>query len=279
MTEMHQTNKTQRNIIEWSPEKGNPDNQFIRRQIVDAHLAYLLYKYHTALSPNELKFITHYSNALVRIAPALRKHEYLAHILKELVNAATYATAERSTVKLENAFSVSYDDKVKGIMAIRLSRAEIRKLSTGKLRGGGYGLDTLASKSYGLLVGEWYQYAAKRILHSTHISGYKVIRVTVPPKLPRNKGRRIDDWMVTLSNGRRVPVEVKSSTRSKYFESAFCQAKNTLNNCPSYPYALFVGFHVSIQRVLVVLVTRTDSLSTFRARVKRMLSGFGGENG
>ena len=131
----------------------------------------------------------------------------------------------------------------------------VRNLSEGKLRGAGYGIDTPASKSYNLLVGEIYQYAAKIILQRLTILGNRVVTVkALPPS--KKAGKRIDDWIVTLSNEMKIPVEVKSSTGTSYFRSAFKQIKNAF---AEYHNALFIGFF-------------TVNTRSFCARVRKLIA-------
>jgi hypothetical protein len=100
------------------------------------------------------------------------------------------------------------------------------------------------------------------------VLGRKVVNVE-PLRPTDNVGRRIDDWIVTLSNGLQIPVEVKSSTTVRYFDSAFDQISNELRR---RRYVLFVGFFVSKLRheMAVVLVKRGDGISTFRAKLKKL---------
>lgn len=122
-------------------------------------------------------------------------------------------------------------------------------------------------------MGEICQYAAKLILRNLKVLGQEV-KYVKPLKLPKNSGKRIDDWIITLSNDLQIPVEVKSSMGSRYFNLAFDQIKNAL---AVYKYAVFIGFsflpnRASSQKTIVLLVNKTDNLETFSEKVKELLS-------
>lgn len=259
--------------IVWSLMNQNLDKRFTRQQIVDAFLADLIRK-NKWLSSEETELLARFSDAVVDMTSILERHQHLADNLKHMIDAAARGEAERSNVKIEQAYSVLYSRNVSGVTRILISREKIRRLSMGKLRGVGYGADTLASKSYGLLVGETYQYAAKIILQNIIVLRRRV--KYVKPLKPANKtGRRVDDWIITLSGGEKIPVEVKGSATPAYFGRAFSQIKNMPSH---YRYALFVGFlplNVPVGgsgTVVVILVSKDDTMRSFRGRINRILS-------
>lgn len=265
-----------RTKINWST-KVDFDVEFMREQIVDAYLARLLSK-HKQLSKREIELLKQFSDAISGLIQTLNRNEELAEDLKEMIELAWHAQAERSDVKVEDTYSVYYGEQVEGIASIQLSRNDIKRISGGRIRGVGCGVDTLASKSYNLLVGEIYQFAAKKILESMTILGYKVVgvkRLDEESKLSKIIGRRVDDWKVVLANGLELPAEVKSSRGNSYFRSAFDQIKNSFGKDQ---YALFVGFFLDkaqincSAKVAVVLVDKSEGLGSFCSKVKRLIS-------
>jgi hypothetical protein len=178
-----------------------------------------------------------------------------------MVELAARGQAERSDVRVKAVFDVKYGNEVAGITSVRVSRGGVVKLTNGKIRGAGIGKSTVSSRGYSLLVGELYQQAAESILRGMTVLGRRVARVE-PLRPTGIVGRRIDDWIVTLSNGLRIPTEVKSSTRAGYFESAVGQISNELRNTN---YALFVGFLVSkrIHRIIVNLMKKAKGSEHF----------------
>lgn len=265
-----------RSRINWSFEKGDLDAKSIREDVINAYLGYLIHKY-KGLSESEVKLLRGFAKILVDVIPTIDKYENLADDLKEMIEHASHTEAERSDVKIEDEYPVYYDDNVEGITTIPILRSKIRELSSGKMRGVGYGANTPASKSYSLLTGEIYQHAARIILSNMAVLGYKVrdVKLLMPSQ---KSGRRVDDWEIILSNESKIPVEVKSSRNVNYFNSAFDQIKNTLSQYPDYPYALFIGFLLSntqasiTRKVIVIIVNKADSLNTFRAKIEKMLS-------
>lgn len=237
-------------------------------QILDAFLAHVL-RTNPDLTPEQVKSLRRLSMALSKLAPMLDGNENLGIALEEMVKIVVRGEAERSDTKVEGEYTIRYGDGIGGVSKIRISRNEIVELSGGSMRGIGIGNGTISSRSYGLLIGEVYQLAAKKILSDMTVWGHKVLDV-IPLRPSKKQGRRIDDWVIKLSNSLRIPVEVKGSNRIPYFETAFEQIDNELKE---RRYALFVGFLSSkrTRRAIVTIVKRGEGLPAFRAKLKELV--------
>jgi hypothetical protein len=114
------------NGISWSPEKNNSKKQSVREQVADAYLARLIYQY-AQLSPREVQLLKRFFSAVVSLGPVLDKNQKLSPDLRMLIELMSNLEAERSNVKVEDVYSVSYGEHVKGIGNIKISRNEIRE--------------------------------------------------------------------------------------------------------------------------------------------------------
>jgi len=103
-----------------------------------------------------------------------------------------------------------------------------------------------SSRSKSLLLGEFFQDTLRKLLRRLIVGGRSV--QSVCPLRVATKGRRVDDWELTLSNGERVPVETKCSTSISYFDKAVGQIEAALRKSPQ---VIFVGVLYGSKRILV----------------------------
>ena len=191
--------------------------------------------------------------------------------MQKLVGLVGYAQPSRSDTNILSQFVVSSGAGVRGIRNIKVTGGEVLKMRG--LRGVVVDADSAASRSYGLLTGEVYQFVARRILASLTVDMQEVNEVISPERV-RRPGKRVDDWSIVTADGRKTLAEVKASRRLAYFEKAFRQLK-TMKDYGSR--GLFLGFCLlgkpgEPKNVLVMLVEKPDTLAEFRQSIREMLT-------
>jgi hypothetical protein len=165
---------------------------------------------------------------------------------------------------------VSYRRNVRGPRKIDVTRKDLLE---SELRGMAVGGRSIASRSYQLPTGEVHQQAARQILNSLIVEGKRVVKVSAPkpPKL-KQKGKRVDDWLIETPDGGNILAEVKASRGLTYFDTAFEQIKNMGKDKSQ---GVFVGFILrgkphQPKKALVILVKKHDTLNKFRKLVREM---------
>lgn len=172
---------------------------------------------------------------------------------------ATVAVKSHGTnpIKVFGSYSVRYGNNLSG--PTRISIRSFRGLLTTRPRVGS-DAGIISSRSLSLLLGELFQGAVQRLLPQMHIGGVRVQSLADLSPATHAKGRRIDDWLITLTDGSKMPVEVKSSARCGYFRNAYAQITNALATCPR---AIFVGILHPMHRILVIECTAPLTAARF----------------
>lgn len=255
--------------INWTRPRNENALLSARKEVTAACFAHFLKTNAAVLTESDVLQLGRFARTLLRLIPLLARQKSIADELTQLLDFAAHAQPERSDTRLTNHFTVSYRGDVTGIRNVVVRRKTIAKPR--KWRGVASDGGSVASRSYNLLTGEIYQYVAKRILWNLVVAGSKV--KSVKELRPRQrKGKRVDDWLITTSGGKRIPAEVKASRNVAYFDSAFKQIKNEKDG-----RGVFVGFYLSKpnnkpQQAIVVLIKSGDRLRDFRKGIKEMIS-------
>lgn len=255
--------------IHWT--RPHEDNELLlaRREVAAAYFAHLLRINGAALTESDVMQLRSFVRSLLRLIPLLSRQKSLPDELTQLLNFAAHAHPERSDTRMTSQFTVLYRGGVTGIRKFIVPRKLIVKPRV--WRGVASDNGSVASRSYSLLTGELYQFVARGILQSLFVAGSKV--KSIEELRPRKrKGKRVDDWLITTTNGEKIPAEVKVSRNLGYFDSAFKQIKNEKDG-----RGVFVGFYLSRpgkkpQHALVILIESGDRLGDFRRGIREMLS-------
>jgi len=229
------------------------------------------------LSGKQKGAVRQLAHCLVALSEPLgRERELVDYWLSGMIDhAAGRTTAEGVAVKIGRGatglikvfghYAVRYGAAVRGPRRITIGpsvRSAMRDSRVATQAG------TISSPNLSLLTGETFQAGIGRLIVRLRIAGHAVREVTtLAGTKQRKRGRRIDDWLVTLSDGSRIPVEVKCSLRRAYFHKAYPQVANALRERTQ---ALFVGILYSSARIVVVTCDREDDAKTFQQSLRKL---------
>jgi hypothetical protein len=239
-----------------------------RKQTLDAIIGAILQD--CKLSYPEKNNLKNYVRELKKIIPILEKHKNVREYLLNMIDHASGTLkAKKLDVNIFGDYDISYSGEVKGLSKTFINSKIMEKLPTSKMR-----LKAVkgipSSWSYSLLVGEIFQFAIKDILKNLIVLGKKIKEVKQLNVKSDIKGKRVDDWILTLSNDSKIPVEVKSSTRKYYFYKAYQQIKNAI---AGYNYAIFIGILYSSKQIIIFLVSKEDDYNKFKTTISNKLKG------
>lgn len=239
----------------------------IKRQIADAYLSSLLKKGH--FSKHEKILLHKFTLSVQRLVPLFEKNKEMVTNLQDMLQTISDSKPQHSNILFYGNYVISYYGNVKGSKIMKISEKSIKKLpSTMRVS---RGIERIASRSLGLLVGELSQYLVKQILSNVRISGKKVMHVK--QFTPTHRGKRVDDWLLVMSGKTEIPVEVKASTNTSYFKSAFSQLKNALKK---YKQVLFVGMKFDqrnqTKNIGVILFNRRMNRKDFNSKINKTFS-------
>ena len=168
-------------------------------------------------------------------------------------------------IKVFGSYSVRYRGAVEGPQRITVGpsvKSAMRDSRVATQAG------TISSPSLSLLTGETFQSSIRHLLMRLRIAGQAVREAaSLAGAKSLKQGRRIDDWLVTLSDGSRIPVEVKCSFQRAYFHEAYPQIANALRE---WPQALFVGILYSSARILVLTCNKGEKVETFKQALREL---------
>jgi hypothetical protein len=256
--------------IDWTTPKTDKELSSARKEATLAYTEFIIHKNRNILREQDKKLLRQFTAKLLSLLPLFNLHGPIVGEIQNLVDFAAHTKPERSGTNVLSRFVVYYRGRVNGIGKLDVTRREVLQMRN--LRGVGVGSSSATSRSYGLLTGEVYQLVARRILERLTVDGQKV-RQVIPPAKVHRPGKRVDDWLMITTNGRKILGEVKVSRGLTYFDKAFGQIA-TMREYGSR--GVFVGFSLSgkpdePKKVLVILVKKSDTLTEFRKSVREML--------
>lgn len=201
------------------------------------------------LESEDRKALLALRDALRDLIAPLETTSGLVDRLHYLVDAAGGRVEIQKRLNIFGDYDVRYSSGVRGPETLEIGEEEF---DFDQLRV--TGTDTVpVSRSLPLLTGELFEAHAGRLLRRLSVDGSDVVGSRRLEQASPGGGRRVDDWLATLRDGRPVPAEVKASMERSYLASAAEQLRHAV---AEHGRALLVGVSYR-ERTVYVLYLRT----------------------
>ena len=225
-----------------------------------------IFNSHKKLTTKNKNDLVKLTDLLISLSPVIQESERLKLLLFDMIEYTAFSMkSEKLPVKILNTFYIKYSPPLVGPNKITFrfnKRLSKRNMRLTPVKG-----HVSVINNPSLLIGELFQKYSAKILKRLMIEQSSVIEVTSMKINKNQKGSRVDDWLIILDNGKRIPVEVKCSKSIQYFYRAFNQIQATLKE---YDSVLFMGLVYTKSLIIITKVNINITYAIFKNTLKKL---------